>query len=212
MREVLAGHTKVVSLSSFVTRTIPRRYNFCTFCLFLLKLSLEICLSRTATRQGRAPCSDHVEHQGLRRRLRGRRARRGVRVLVHALRGKGEAESGERRADLLAPEPRRTTRRRPRPRRPEQPRGVRWRASAALPAAGIRAATLPSAPASATAAEFRRHGSSRAVAVPANLESPKSLGQSEAPIIHASLLFPAKTRAAFERERDEARTSRAMLK
>ena len=146
----------------------------------LIKLSLEMCLSRSATRQERAPALEHVEHQGLRRRLRRHRARRGVRVLVHALRGKGEAESGERRADVLAPEPRRTTRRRPRPRRPEQPRGVRWRASAALPAAGTRP-TLPSAPASASAAQFRRHGSSRAVAVPANLRvtrEPRPVGSS----------------------------------
>lgn len=159
---------------------------------------------------GAPPCSDHVEHQGLRRRLRCHRARRGVRVLVHALRGKGEAESGERRADVLAPEPRRTTRRRPRPRRPEQPRGVRWRASAALPAAGTRP-TLPSAPASASAAQFRRHGSSRAVAVPANLESPASLGRSEAPIIQSRIpSFPGEdarrvregTRRGANRARD----------
>jgi len=179
VREVLAGHTKVtrlVSLSSFVTKDNPSKIIFALFAF----PSLEICLSRTATRQERAPCSDHVEHQGLRRRLRCHRARRGVRVLVHALRGKGEAESGERRADVLAPEPRRTTRRRPRPRRPEQPRGVRWRASAALPAAGTRP-TLPSAPASASAAQFRRHGSSRAVAVPANLRvtrEPQPFGSS----------------------------------
>lgn len=175
MREGLAGCPKVVY------HRLRRALYFCRFCqdaFCRLRMKTSV-VTQICHNDGAPPCSDHVEHQGLRRRLRGRRARRGVRVLVHALRGKGEAESGERRADVLAPEPRRTTRRRPRPRRPEQPRGVRWRASAALPAAGIRAATLPSAPASATAAEFRRHGSSRAVAVPANLESPASLGRSE---------------------------------
>ena len=176
MREGLAGCPKVVY------HLLRRALYFCRFCqdaFCRLRMKTSV-VTQICHNDGAPPCSDHVEHQGLRRRLRGRRARRGVRVLVHALRGKGEAESGERRADVLAPEPRRTTRRRPRPRRPEQPRGVRWRASAALPAAGTRP-TLPSAPASASAAQFRRHGSSRAVAVPANLRvtrEPRPVGSS----------------------------------
>lgn len=171
-----------------------------------------MCLSRSATRQERAPALEHVEHQGLRRRLRRHRARRGVRVLVHALRGKGEAESGERRADVLAPEPRRTTRRRPRPRRPEQPRGVRWRASAALPAAGIRT-ILPSAPASATAAQFRRHRSSRAVAVqPANLRVSTRVASAGPKRLSFVRPFSRRRRARWTRTVVEARTARAMLK
>ena len=158
---------------------------------------------------GRTSCTDHVELQGLRRCLRGNRVRRGVRVLVHALCGKGEAESSERRADVLAPEPRRTTWRRPQPRRPEQPRGVRWRASAARPAAGIRT-NLLSTPASATAAQFHRHGSSRAVALPASLRiSTRSLGRSEAVFTQR---FSWRRHARSTRTIVEVRTARAMLK
>ena len=206
MREGLAGCPKVVY------HRLRRALYFCRFCqdaFCRLRMKTSV-VTQICHNDGAPPCSDHVEHQGLRRRLRGRRARRGVRVLVHALRGKGEAESGERRADVLAPEPRRTTRRRPRPRRPEQPRGVRWRASAALPAAGRRAPTLRTSLRNRSRISSpREFPCSRSTRESRVTREPRPVRK---PIVHASLLFPAKTRAAFERERVEARTARAMLK